>query len=73
MNKILEVFKIMCKHHKTDINKTEVKQIFNIVKLENIHQIRFVKILYVKIEVMNCRLYIVKLGNIKFLKLEVLL
>lgn len=29
MNKILEVFKIMCKHHKTDINKTEVKQIFN--------------------------------------------
>lgn len=50
-----------------------MKQIFNIVKLENIHQIRFVKILYVKIEVMNYRLDIVKLENIKFLKLEVLL
>ena len=43
------------------------------MKLENIHQIRFVKILYVKIEVMNYRLDIVKLENIKFLKLEVLL
>lgn len=50
-----------------------MKRIFNVVKLENIHQINFVKILYVKIEVVNRRFGIVKLGNIKFLKLEVLL
>lgn len=41
------------------------------MKLKNIYQICFVKILYVKIKEVNCRLDIVKLGNIKFLKLEV--
>ena len=43
------------------------KRIFNVVKLENIHQINFVKVLYVKIEMMNCGFGIVKLENIKFI------